>query len=108
MRCGTSVRAERLQHGLPYCAAVWKYGFARSRGDARLCPYADVGTGPVESVMAGAYNAALLSELRSSMRAGEPCLSVCRGCTDDHRRFRIDSLKSACHSESSAAVPVPP
>lgn len=89
------VRAENLQLELPYCAAAWKYGFARSRGDARLCPYADVGLGPVESVMAGAYNAALLSELRASMRAGQPCLTVCRGCTDDHRRFRIDSLQAA-------------
>lgn len=24
---------------------------------------------------------------------GEPCFSVCQGCTDDHRRFRRESLR---------------
>lgn len=88
------IRSEQMPLALPYCAAPWKYGFARSRGDARLCPYADVGLGPVQSAFAGPYNTALLGQVRASMHAGTPCLSVCRGCTDDHRRFRHDSLKA--------------
>lgn len=97
------IRRERIQLALPYCSAVWKYGFARSRGDARLCPYADVGLGAVESVLAQPYNTPLLVDLRRSMGEGQPALSVCRGCTDDHRQFRRHSLQSSLDAASAAA-----
>lgn len=96
------IRRERTELVLPYCSAVWKYAFARSRGDARLCPYADVGLGPVEAVMAQAYNTPLLVDLRTSMVAGDPLLSVCKGCTDDHRRFRLHSLQTSLQATSSS------
>lgn len=94
------IHLEHRPLALPYCAAPWKYGFARSRGDARLCPYADVSLGPVQSVMAGPYNTPLLTALRDSMRNDTPCLSVCTGCTDDHRRFRRDSLEATLAEHS--------
>ena len=78
----------------PYCSAPWKYAFARSRGDARLCPYADIDVGKVSTLMAGPYNSPILEDLRASMANASPCLSVCKGCTDDHRQFKRDSLQT--------------
>jgi hypothetical protein len=77
---------------LPYCSAPWKYGFARSRGDARLCPYADIGVGAIRAAFGGAYNTPLLEDVRASLAAGAPLLDVCRGCSDDHRGFRRAEL----------------
>ena len=100
------LRREHIALAIPYCSAPWKYRFALSRGVARLCPYADVGVGSVETVMAGGYNSPVLNEVRQSMRAGQPCLSVCRGCTDDHRRFRLDSLQATLEA-SLRPTPAP-
>lgn len=94
------IHLEHRPLAMPYCAAPWKYGFARSRGDARLCPYADVSLGPVQAVMAGPYNTPLLNNLRASMRTDTPCLAVCTGCTDDHRHFRRDSLAATLAEHS--------
>lgn len=85
---------EQRMLAMPYCSAPWKYGFARSRGDARLCPYADLDVGRVAEVLGGRYNSPLLNQVRQSMVAGEPCLSVCRSCNDDHRQFRREQLQS--------------
>jgi MoaA/NifB/PqqE/SkfB family radical SAM enzyme len=95
------VRRESLPLAFPYCSAPWKYAFARSRGDARLCPYADIDAGRITSVLGSAYNSSLLTDLRASMHRGEPCLSVCRSCTDDHRHFRRASLRSTWNEQSS-------
>jgi MoaA/NifB/PqqE/SkfB family radical SAM enzyme len=76
----------------PYCSAPWKYGFARSNGIARLCPYADIGVGKVGETLGGEYNSILLKQVRQSLADGEPLLDVCRRCTDDHRHFRRDSI----------------
>ncbi len=86
------IKQEALPLALPYCSAPWKYAFARSRGDARVCPYADIDVGRVVDLMGPRYNSPLLVKLRGSMARAQPCLSVCGQCTDDHRQFRRDSM----------------
>lgn len=81
------------QAKLPYCSAPWKYGFAQSNRLARLCPYADVGMGAASDVLGRDYNSPMLDQVRRSMRGNAPMLSVCQGCTDEHRQFRRDTLK---------------
>jgi MoaA/NifB/PqqE/SkfB family radical SAM enzyme len=92
-RLRTVMRLRRTAVALPYCSAPWKYGFARSRGDARLCPYADVGVGTISEAFGAAYNTPLLQDIRASLAAGTPLLDVCRGCSDDHRGFRRAELE---------------
>jgi MoaA/NifB/PqqE/SkfB family radical SAM enzyme len=82
----------RRRAALPWCSAPWKYGFARSRADARLCPYADVSVGTQREAFGGGYNTPLLERVRASLAARAPLLDVCRTCTDDHRRFGADGM----------------
>jgi MoaA/NifB/PqqE/SkfB family radical SAM enzyme len=86
-------RLPQVQLGLPYCSAPWKYGFAQSNGLARLCPYADIAVGTVSEVLGGKYNSSLLEHVRASMRDQAIMLSVCQGCTDDHRQFRRNTMQ---------------
>jgi len=97
--------ASGLALALPYCSAPWKYAFARSRGDARVCPFADLDVGRVASLMGQRYNSPLLVELRGSMALGQPCLSVCGNCTDDHRQFRRDSMLRSLGVCPTSAAP---
>ena len=79
---------------VPYCSAPWKYTFARSNGQARLCPYADIDVGKVEDVLGTDYNSLLLEKVRRSLADKRPLLAVCQNCTDDHRKFRNKETKS--------------
>jgi hypothetical protein len=83
----------KAQPGFPYCSAPWKYGFAQSNGLARLCPYAEVAIGATSEVLGREYNSPMLDQVRCSMRGNAPMLSVCKGCTDEHRQFRRDTLQ---------------
>ena len=94
----------QAQPGLPYCSAPWKYSFAQSNGLARLCPYADVAIGTISEVLGGKYNSSLLEQVRGSMRNQATMLSVCQGCTDDHRQFRHDTLQ---HTLARCLAPAP-
>jgi MoaA/NifB/PqqE/SkfB family radical SAM enzyme len=87
------IRLGRSPATLPYCSAPWKYGFARSRGDARLCPYADVSAGSIHEAFGASYNTPLLEGVRASFGTGTPTLDVCSGCSDDHRGFRRAELQ---------------
>jgi len=101
LRVLLELRKQRTQSlELPYCSAPWKYGFAQSKGQARLCPYADVPLGAVSDVLAGDYNAPLLVAVRRSLAQCDPTLAVCRTCTDDHRQFRRDTLEATMASDS--------
>lgn len=88
----------------PYCSAPWKYGFARSNGMARLCPYADIEVGKVLDTLGGQYNSSAVKQLRESMANGEPWLDVCQSCTDDHRFFRRASIRQSRLELSTASA----
>jgi pyruvate-formate lyase-activating enzyme len=92
----------RNQHAplaMPFCSAPWKYAFARSNGQARLCPYADLDAGPVNEVLGQCYNSAFLVSVRDGLGKAKPTLSVCQGCTDDHRHFKQDQLQNRLRQE---------
>ena len=89
------IKQERQKLQTPYCSAPWKYGFARSNGHARLCPYADINVGAVRDKLSGNYNSVLLEQVRGSLAQGQPVLFVCQNCSDDHRQFRAVSLEHA-------------
>ena len=86
-------------HALPFCSAPWKYAFARSNGQARLCPYADLNAGPVNKLLGQCYNSAFLVAVRDGLGKAKPTLSVCQSCTDDHRHFKQDQLQTRMRRE---------
>ena len=83
---------------IPGCTVPWKYTFARSTGNARLCPYADIDVGSIEEVFPRSYNSTLLSRIRRGFSQNRSVLAVCENCTDDHREFRIDTLREYMNS----------
>lgn len=90
--------------GLPYCSIPWKYGFAQSNGEARLCPYVEVTVGALSNLLGCNYNSPLLEQVRGSMGGSTPLLHVCQHCTDEHREFRRDTLVETL-AQISKAMP---
>lgn len=93
------LRNQRSSLALPYCSAPWKYSFARSNGQARLCPYADLDAGPINEVLGQSYNSTFLVSVRDGLGKAKPTLSVCQGCTDDHRHFKQNQLQNRLRRE---------
>lgn len=87
-----SIRIGTLTPKIPSCTAVWKYGFFRSSNQIRLCPYAAINTGDVESVINNNFNSKMLHLARKQFDDGQQTLSVCTNCNDDHRKFKFEEL----------------
>ena len=60
-----------------------------------------------EPEILGSYNSPRLELARSSLAAGRPRLAVCAGCTDDHRRSRLASVRETCASLGRTLRPRP-
>lgn len=80
---------------VPECTAPWMYGFARSNGKARLCPFAEIDVGLNADVYKNGYNSPSLSATREKFAESDTHFSICDGCEDAHRKFRVDELKNA-------------
>ncbi len=77
---------------IPACTAVWKYGFFRSNNQVRLCPYASINTGEIDSVINQSFNSDMLQIARKQFKSNQHTLSVCTNCNDDHRKFKYETL----------------
>ncbi len=78
---------------IPACTALWKYGFFRSNNQVRLCPYADINVGNIETMLNNSFNSELTQKGKQQFRDHQPVLNVCTGCNDDHRKFKATELK---------------
>lgn len=82
---------------MSYCFSLWKYGYAKSNGKCRLCPFRNVAVGNYrEAGLKKTINSHIVRNYRKSMFSPEKIVPMCKGCEDHHKQWALESFKQTC------------